>query len=285
MSRHRRSRHGRRGHQSLVFAVVVLVLAAVGGAFVWQRSTSPGPTQPVAAEGARPFGATVTGVIIDASGSNGGAASARKVLATVAASVVGWAGPKPAPYTASSPTPSLHLVLRAVATNSYASTSQLGEVDIPGVSGLSARPADSSNVKAMSEWAQASKRVQTEWAAAESAARSAGSRIRGIAPPGTDSEIAGSLSSMSEVLPAGSPRTVIIVSDLEQAGGPQQIAGSLAATNVIAFQRCDAGATRCTAAATSFHAVAKRLGAATTSVVRLEALPSELSAALHGNTV
>lgn len=295
MPRNRRRRSRRRGPNPAVVATLVMVplfsVAALAGAgfLLLDRQATPtavanaatdAPADP--ASDVNPSTTNTVGVIIDPSGSNGGVKNAQRVLAVLAKSVKTWAGDEPTNAGATAGSPGLDLTVRAVTSNSYAASGQVAHVTIPAVPGLDARP-DLADDEAFNVFLGDLDRATAAWKQASSAARAAAPTLATADIPRGNSEIAGAVSAMAQVLPDDGvgPRRIVIVSDLIQAGEAPNIAGDLSGVEeVLAIQRCDKGENKCAAARNSFTDLVTGLGGPIPTFVRIETLASSLPAFL-----
>jgi hypothetical protein len=269
-------------------ALAVIAAAGLVGPPALARLTSTGPLDPPTVPTALVVPAPlVRGVIVDPSGSNGGARAAGKDLDNLADVVAAWAGPLPPDggQQAYTGMPGLDLTVRQVAQNSYGAGAEVAHIRIPSIPALPAAPADTSDVDATVEYLDNVDFVVEAHATARAAAKKAAKRIRRADLRDENSEIAGAVSAMVQVLPPSSEdRGIVVVSDVEQAGAAPQVDGDLSGTAVTVFQRCDAGADRCQSARESFTSLTRKLNGSDPQFLRVETLPANLGTTLKGQS-
>lgn len=299
MARSRRRRSRRRGpNPALVAAaiavpVVVVATVAAFGIFMLRASGSvvgEGPREPTGTglpgepSDSMVAPTNVVGLVVDPSGSNGGTKVAEHVLAVVARALTGWAGEMPTDLGNTPGTPGLDLVIRQVSTNSYAASAQVAHIRMPAVPALPARP-DLGDFDATVEFQAQVGEAKNAWAAADAAAKRAVRAVEAAQVPSSRSEIAGAVSAMAQVLPSvdNGTRSIVIVSDLEQAGAKPNVAGDLTGVNVYVSQRCDHTEVRCAAAKDAFSDLVADLGGAQPEFTRIETLSTTLPQILRGD--
>ena len=103
--------------------------------------------------------------------------------------------------------PGLDLTVRQVAQNSYGAGVEVAHIRIPSIPALPPAPADTSDVDATVEYLDNVDLVVEAHATAWAAAKKAAKRIRRADLRNENSEIAGALSAMVQVLPPSSKRT------------------------------------------------------------------------------
>lgn len=285
--RHRRSRRGT-GTPVLRLAgwgvgglgVAALVAATLPSAVAF-IDRPEAPQVAAAAPVAEPL---VRGAIVDPSGSNGGARSADQDVELLADVVAEWPGSKPPDdgTSAYGGMPGLDLTVRQVALNSYAANAEVAHILLPSVPPLPPMPA-TTDVNASAAFLDQVDAVQKQYQRAQAKAERAASTLRSAQLRSENSEIAGALSALVQVLPPSSnERGVVVISDLEQAGADPEVDGDLSDTTVTVFQRCDEGVDRCTQARESFTDLTRKLNGAAPEFRRIETLPSNLSSILKG---
>lgn len=270
-------------------AGALAAIALVGGVVYFGPAAAArlaGPSTPEAAAPA-PTSAPeplVAGVIVDPSGSNGGERSAHGDLEELADTVSRWAGPQPvADSPAVTPArPGLDLTVRQVARNSYGADAQVAHILIDSLPELKGAP-DGSDMDAAIAYAEESETYLKAWKKVRAQAEKGAQQLRAATLRNEDSEIAGALSAMAQMLPGSDQtRPIIVISDVEQAGADPQVDGNLAGTEITVYHRCDSGAARCQDARDSFTRLAKRMGGPKPNFVRIETLPATLSQTLGG---
>lgn len=271
-------------------AVTAAVLLAVGVAVTGLRHLAPlvgGQAAEVQGSVPPPTtnpGTVVAGVIVDPSGSNGGPRGAAQAMRELAAVVSSWPGVAPTQGSPAEAVPGLDLTVRQVARNSYAASAGVAHVNIPAIPAVPAPPSDDTDVAAAGAYLRHLATVREAWTTARQEASAAASLLSGMRLPAEDSEIAGAVSALAQVLPRSpTPRAVVIISDLEQAGAAAQVDGDLTNTVVTVFQRCDRGAARCQAARESLTRLTSTLNGPPPVFERIEALPRGLGDALRGH--
>lgn len=290
--RSRRRRGARRGTGMPVLRIIAVgagvvaslaIVAAVAGpaAVAFLDRPEQAPVAVAAGSAAEPL---VRGVIVDPSGSNGGADSARQDLALLADTLETWPGPQPPDNGESAypGAPGLDLTVRQVALNSYEAAAQVAHIQIPSVAPLQAAP-ESKDVDLNAKYLDEVDRIQAQYRLAKEKAQRAAKQLRSAPLRSENSEIAGSLSALVQVLPRSElERRIIVISDVEQAGASPQVDGALSDTTVTVFQRCDDGADQCERARASFTALTRKLNGTAPEFQRIENLPTSLGPILKG---
>lgn len=290
--RTRRTRRRRGGVQPIRIAGIAAGLLAVTGLGVVAGPTAIGrlaPDDSAAAVAAAPMtlavpDPVVRGVVVDPSGSNGGVRTARADLKELAKLVKTWPGPTPPDDgQAYAGVAGLDLTVRQVAHNSYGAGAEVAHVRIPSVPALPQPPADGTDEELYAQYLDDVDRVLAAHADAMAEAKRAAKLLKAAELSNENSEVAGALSAMIQVLPPSRElRSIVVISDVEQAGATPQVEGDLADIEVTVFQRCDAGAERCNAARESFTALTRKLNGPDPTFLRIETLPDNLTAILKG---
>ncbi len=178
--------------------------------------------------------------------------------------------------------PGLDLTVRQVALNSFGADAQVAHIHVPGIPPLPAAPA-TTDVNASAMYLDQVDSVLKDYQRAQAQAERAATTLRSARLRSENSEVAGALSALVQVLPPSSQeRQIVVVSDVEQAGASPQVDGDLSGTTVTVFQRCDEGTDRCDAARESFTSLTRNLNGTTPEFLRIEALPTNLAGILKG---
>jgi hypothetical protein len=268
-----------------MIAVPVVMVGVLGYMFFINTGTQP---PPVAGGGSEVPAELVRGVLVDPSGSNGGAQEAEQQLARVAQVIQGWPGAEP-PDDGSKDysgkdypgSPGLNLTVRQVVRDSFGSEAAVATVRIPSVASLGPKPAaDDPRLAAfMDEVAD----VERQYDAAATAALKAADELRSARLKSEVSEVAGGLSALTQVMPpSNQPRGIVVISDVEQRGAQPEVSGDLSNIAVTVFQRCDEGAERCEVAKRQFIDLAEELNGAAPEFLRVETLSVNLADVLRG---
>ena len=198
-------------------------------------------------------------------------------LELVRSVVAGWAAPSPPTSVSAAipPQPGLALEIRQVGTNSYATTNPYTIVRIVAVPGLRARPDATSDAFLAEDpvWRRAAGLVRSQATEARRQAVAGAAQVRSITlddTPNVYSEILGCVTSLGQTMAAGSRRSIVLFSDLEQ-NRPPQAGRYLASTRILVVQPCDSGnATVCGALRTKWRGWLRSEGATTVQFIRPE---------------
>lgn len=278
----RRSRRGSPRGRIIIGMMVIIGLAAAYllGPQALKSWRDRGDAQASATDPQQPE-ALVAGVVVDPSGSNGGARQARQTLGLLAGIVKQWPGPRPTTQGGTPAIAALDLTIRQISASSFAANAQIAHVTIPPIPAVPERPQDTTNPEANQQFVSDFEQAQASWDRASSIANRAAAQLVNAELAGDASEVAGAISSLSQVLPRSEqPRRIVIVSDLLQAGASPQIAGDLTNTVITAIQRCDKGAQRCQEAQQAFTRLVTDLRGPVPTYLRIESLDGALTAAL-----
>ena len=271
----------------IVLIAVSLLIEGCGGGLL--NPSPPAQSTPAGNNSAGTYSPTVgapldvVGVCIDPTLSTVPGFS-RGALGLVRGIVGGWSVVPPSSVSEGTPPqPGLSLEIRQVSTNSYSTMNPYTMVQIVGVPGLKPRPDATSDgfLTQDAVWQRAAATVAARAAKARRQAATGAARLGAISledKPNNYSEILGCVTSLGQTMPAGSHRSIVLFSDLEQ-NRPPQAGRYLTDTSVLVVQACDSGnATACGSLQPKWRDWLRAQGATSVQFIRPEQAASVVPA-------
>ena len=262
-----------------------------GLAMLANQDTQPGDETCPAAAAVLPVATVEVAVVLDPTTSTESQFS-RDTLAAVISQTANWIPAKPTQTTAGTPSINgLNLRIKMVGSNPYAYGASESYIQLPGVSGLPARPDISLCPSALDDgsyqaWTAAQASWSSDYDTALAALDQAVERLEAIDLTVSDAELSGikaAVSALASATPAAGLVRYLVASDLDETTAPQT-AGSLDGQPLIIVHACPEGvASLCQDRLDEFSSWATgQMQAGSVSVYRPEQLASAVAAAFEG---